>query len=44
MLWNYYGYYDYWRNYHKVTFDGPNKIIIVNPNVYELDVKMVLIK
>lgn len=40
MLWNYYGYYDYWRNYHKVTFDGPNKIIIVNPNVYELDVKI----
>ncbi len=40
MLWNYYGYHDYWQNYHKVTFDGPNKEIIINPNVTEIDVKV----
>ena len=32
-------YQDHWNFYHKVTFDGPNKIIWVNPGVTELDVK-----
>ena len=35
----YYNYWDYWNLYHKVTFDGPNKLILVNPGVTELDVK-----
>ena len=34
-----YGSYDLWQNYHKVTFDGPNKIIRVNDGVTELDIK-----
>ena len=34
-----YGSYDLWQNYHKVTFDGPNKIIRVNEGVTELDIK-----
>ena len=37
--WMYYNYWDYWNLYHKVTFDGPNKIIWVNPGVTELNVK-----
>jgi hypothetical protein len=36
----YYNYWDYWGNYHKVTFDGVNKLILVNPGVTELDVKV----
>jgi len=39
MLDIYYGYWDYWRWYHKVTFDGPNKLILVNPGVTTLNVK-----
>jgi hypothetical protein len=40
MLSGMYGnYWDYWNLYHKVTFDGPNKLILVNPGVTELDVK-----
>ena len=35
-----YGSYDLWQNYHKVTFDGPNKIIRVNEGVTELDIKV----
>lgn len=35
-----YGSYDLWQNYHKVTFDGPNKIIRVNDGVTELDIKV----
>ena len=34
-----YGSYDLWQNYHKVTFDGPNRIIRVNDGVTELDIK-----
>jgi hypothetical protein len=34
-----YGSYDLWQNYHKVTFDGPNKIIRVNEGVTTLDIK-----
>jgi len=31
---------DYWSLYHKVTFDGENKLIIVNDDVTSLDVKI----
>lgn len=34
-----YGSYDLWKNYHKVTFDGPNRIIRVNEGVTELNIK-----
>lgn len=30
--------YEYWQQYHKVTFDGPNRRIIINPEVVELNV------
>ena len=29
----------YWLLFHKVTFDGENRLIMVNPGVTELDVK-----
>jgi hypothetical protein len=35
----YYGFWDYWELRHKVTFDGINKLIIINPGVTELDVQ-----
>lgn len=35
----YYGFWDYWELRHKVTFDGPNKLIIINNNVIDLDVQ-----
>ncbi len=28
-----YGFWDYWNLRHKVTFDGPNKLIRINPGV-----------
>lgn len=34
-----YGYWDLWRLYHKVTFDGANRIIRVNEGVTDLDIK-----
>jgi hypothetical protein len=34
-----YGFWDLWRLYHKVTFDGANRIIRVNEGVTELDIK-----
>lgn len=34
----YYGFWDYWNLYHKVTFDGPNRLILVNYGETELDV------
>jgi len=34
-----YGFWDLWRLYHKVTFDGANRIIRVNPEVTDLDIK-----
>ena len=34
-----FGNWDLWLNYHKVTFDGPNKLILVNEGVTELDIK-----
>jgi len=36
-LWAYYQ--DHWLYYHKVTFDGPNKLILVNPGTTLLSVK-----
>jgi len=35
----YYGNWQYWQNYHNVTFDGPNRLILVNRNITALDVK-----
>lgn len=34
-----YGFWDLWTLYHKVTFDGENRIIRVNEGVTELDIK-----
>lgn len=34
------GDYEYWELFHKVTFDGPNKIIIVNEGVVSLDTEI----
>ncbi len=36
----YYNFWNYWNLYHKVTFDGENKLIIVNYGVTELDVEI----
>jgi len=33
------GFWADWELYHKVTFDGPNRLIIVNPGVNNLDIK-----
>lgn len=35
----YYNYWDLWKLYHNVTFDGANRIIRVNENVTELNIK-----
>jgi hypothetical protein len=35
----YYGCWDYWNLYHKVTFDGPNRLILVNYGETSLDVE-----
>ena len=34
-----YGYWDLWTLYHKVTFDGANRIIRVNDGVTDLEIK-----
>jgi len=34
-----YGHWDLWQLYQKVTFDGANRIIRVNPDVTQLDIK-----
>ncbi len=39
MSFHYYGYWEYWELYHKVTFDGVNKLILINDGVTSLDVK-----
>ena len=36
----YYGNWDYWELRHKVTFDGPNRIIYVNEGEDEIDVEV----
>ena len=33
----YYGHWDYWNLYHKVTFDGVNKYILINEGETSLD-------
>jgi len=40
MLFAYYGYWDYWQLYHKVTFDGINKLISINSGEALIDVKI----
>lgn len=40
MLATYLGYWDTWDAGLKVTFDGPNKLILINPGVVSLDVKI----
>ena len=35
-----YGFWDEWENPQKVTFDGPNKLMLVNEGVTELDVEV----
>jgi len=40
MLINYYGHWDYWELRHKVTFDGPNRLIIVNEGETEIDIQI----
>lgn len=40
MLSTYYGFFDYWELYHKVTFDGENKLIYINDGVTAIDVKI----
>lgn len=39
MLTTLFNNWDLWTNYHKVTFDGENRIIRVNDGVTELDIK-----
>lgn len=34
-----YAFWDYWVLYHKVTFDGANKLIIINDGVASLNIK-----
>ena len=35
----FYGFWDYWELRHKVTFDGVNRLIIINQGVTEIDVQ-----
>ena len=35
----FYNHWDYWALYHKVTFDGVNKLILINPGETSLDVQ-----
>lgn len=39
MLALYFGFWEYWNLRHKVTFDGVNRLIIVNDGVTQLDVQ-----
>jgi hypothetical protein len=39
MLGYFYGFWQDWENRHKVTFDGANRLILVNQGVTEIDVK-----
>jgi hypothetical protein len=36
----YYGYWEYWQNYHKVTFDGVNRLILINEGETDIDVQV----
>ena len=35
----YYGFWDYWELHHKVTFDGVNKLILINDGETIIDVQ-----
>lgn len=35
----FYNYWEYWNFYHKVTFDGPNKLILINEGETDIDVQ-----
>ena len=35
-----YGFWGLWQLYQKVTFDGPNKLILINHGVTDIDVKI----
>jgi hypothetical protein len=35
----YYNHWEYWSLYHKITFDGVNNLILINPAVVTLDVQ-----
>ena len=37
---NYYGFYDYWELYHKVTFDGVNKLVLINNGETDLNIQI----
>ena len=39
MISSYYNFWDYWQLYHKVTFDGVRRLIIINPGETEIDVQ-----
>ena len=39
MLTTFFGHWNYWNLKDKVTFDGDNKLIIINSNVAEIDIK-----
>ena len=34
----YYGSWDIWKLYHKVTFDGPNRLILINYGETDINV------
>jgi hypothetical protein len=36
----FYGFWDYWNLYHKVTFDGVNRLILINEGETEIDVQV----
>lgn len=39
MVSTWYGYLEYWNLYHKVTFDGVNRLILINPGEILIDVQ-----
>jgi hypothetical protein len=39
MVSTWYAYWDYWNLYHKVTFDGGNRLILINPGELLIDVQ-----
>jgi hypothetical protein len=40
MQGSYYAFWDYWNLYHKVTFDGVNRLILINDGETEIDVQV----
>ena len=38
-LTHFYNFYNLWELYHKVTFDGVNKLILINPGVTDISVQ-----